>query len=210
MKTLYFKSSYDFIDKIIKTFHTVSEYEGDISIIAKYDEAKQVIEMLIQEELPIVSVRIDRPDDDKYYNEYIITLSDEGIWCEKMFVDGRYLDIESTVTYVLENCSSRVIPHCKAKIVCEVQIGDLFDDEYDCDACEFNDGVCGVCCNESDECVPEKSPEKCVEYSKDDNGDLHGFTASKSDGNSYYGYSVYTTDKLELKDIQSLLQEAGF
>ena len=66
-----------------------------------------------------------------------------------------------------------------------------------------------VGCKDNEKTDKAKKDEH-VEYSKDKDGDLHGFTASKSDGNSYYSYSVYTSDKLSVRDIQSLLQEVGF
>ena len=47
--------------------------------------------------------------------------------------DGKYLTDESTITYILDNCSSKVIPYCKGKIVYEVTVG---DDEDDCDSSE--------------------------------------------------------------------------
>ena len=65
--------------------------------------------------------------------EYLISLNNDGIWCEPMKLDGKYLTDESTITYILDNCSSKVIPYCKGKLVYEVSVG---ADENDCDCSE--------------------------------------------------------------------------
>ena len=74
-----------------------------------------------------------RPECKNYHEEYLISLNNDGIWCEEMKSDGKYLTDESTITYILDNCSSKVIPYCKGKIVYEVTVG---DDEDDCDSSE--------------------------------------------------------------------------
>ena len=73
-------------------------------------------------------------------------------------------------------------------------------DNYECDNRIRNDKIK---CRES-------MQEKHVDYAKDKDGDLHGFSVSKGDRNSYMAYSLYTSDKLSMNDIQSLLQEKGF
>ena len=72
-------------------------------------------------------------DWDNYDAEYIITLYDNSIWCEPMLRENGYLNEEAPVIYVLDNCSSKVIPHCKGKTVYEVSVG---ADEDDCDCSE--------------------------------------------------------------------------
>lgn len=74
--------------------------------------------------------------------------------------------------------------------------------DFDCENCD------------RDECV--RCWEDCAEHgkkvahSKNDGNDMHGFTVSKSDRNSYYSMSFYSTDKLSKRDIQGLIQEVGF
>ena len=68
-------------------------------------------------------------------------MNHNGIWLEKFKrEDGKYLTDESTITYILDNCSSKVIPYCKGKIVYEVTVGIDEDDECDCDECDECDG----------------------------------------------------------------------
>lgn len=101
----------------------------------------------------------------------------------------------SDETYLLDNCSSKIIPICDGSDLYFVNI----EDECDCDeecGCEC---LCG--CHRGD---------SCVEYSKTDDGELHGFTASKLTGNGYHSYNFYTSDNLSKSDIRDMLKELGF
>lgn len=221
MRNLYFDDFEDLACDIADTYDSIKgEDFEDVTIIAKYEEARQIIKELLCLGYDISNIELHEVDWDNYDAEFIITLYDNSIWCEPMLRENGYLNEEAPVIYVLDNCSSKVIPHCKGKTVYEVAVGD-YGDEFDHD---FLDGICVHCCD----CVDEDCPTKCkvgckddektdkakknehVEYSKDKDGDLHGFIASKGDGDSYMSYSLYTSNKLSIRDIQSLLQEAGF
>ena len=151
----------------------VKDEFGDIAIIAKYEEAKEIIAELVCIGHSLVSIRMSRPEWDDYCDEYIISLNHDGIWCEPMKVDGKYISDESTMIYILDNCSSNVIPQCKGNILIEVGIAD--EEECNCDGC------CGCC-----ECNNELAIES------DDN--MHGFTVNRSSENGYSSYSFYSTD----------------
>ena len=221
MKNLYFNDFEDLACDIADRFDRLDkENFEDIAVIAKPNEVKEIFKELVCIGYDICNITYERIDWDGYDDEYVLSMNHEGIWLEKFKRKNGYLNEEAPVIYVLDKCSSKVIPHCKGKTVYEVSVGD-YGDEFERD---FLAGICIDCCD----CVDEDCPTKCkvgckddkktdkakknehVEYSKDKDGDLHGFTASKSDGNSYYSYSMYTSDKLSVRDIQSLLQEAGF
>lgn len=212
MKKLSFYNLEGFCNEVSQWFEKLDKEEfEDIAIIAKYEEAKEIIENLIVNGFIIHSIDIHDGKWEGYVDEYIITLVNVGegneLFCEPMKRDGKYIPDESTIIYVLGNCSSKVIPYCKGKIVYEVSVydeDDEYDDEYDCANCVLDDCIrCG-------ETVKEKLSDECVEYSKDEDGDMHGFTASRSDGNSYFSYSFYTSEKIGMDDIQNILKEMGF
>ena len=133
MKNLYFDDFEDLACDIADNFDMVKDDFGDIAIIAKYEEAKEIIAKLSCIGYSLESLRMSRPECKNYHEEYLISLNNDGIWCEEMKSDGKYLTDESTITYILDNCSSKVIPYCKGKIVYEVTVG---DDEDDCDSSE--------------------------------------------------------------------------
>ena len=133
MKNLYFDDFEDLACDIADKFDMVKDDFGDIAIIAKYEEAKEIIAKLSCIGYSLESIRMSRPECKNYHEEYLISLNNDGIWCEEMKSDGKYLTDESTITYILDNCSSKVIPYCKGNIVFEVTVG---DDEDDCDSSE--------------------------------------------------------------------------
>ena len=133
MENLYFDDFEDFSCVIADTYDSLKgeDYE-DVAIIAKYEEARQIIKELACIGYDLHSIDID-DEVDGYNAEYIITLYDNEIFCEPMLRENGYLTDDSPIMYILDNCSSKVIPYCKGKNVYEVTVG---DDECDCDECD--------------------------------------------------------------------------
>ena len=167
MRNLYFDDFEDLACDIADTYDALDyDDEEDVAIIAKYEEARQIIKELLCLGYDIHSVEI---HDDLWENydaeyvvslydnsvwcepmlrekgyideeygeydaEYIISIYDDEIWCEPMLRENGYIEEDAPVIYVLDNCSSKVIPYCKGKTVYEVTVGD--DDECSCDDCE--------------------------------------------------------------------------
>ena len=136
MKNLYFDNFEDLACDIADRFDELyKENFEDIAVIAKPDEVKEIFKELVCMGYDICNITYERIDWDGYDDEYILSMNHDGIWLEKFKrEDGKYLTDESTITYILDNCSSKVIPYCKGKIVYEVTVGD--DDECDCDDCD--------------------------------------------------------------------------
>ena len=136
MKNLYFDDFEDFACTVADTYDSLKceDYE-DVAIIAKYEEARQIIKELLCIGYDIHSINVIDNEYGEYDAEYIISLYDDEVWCEPMLRENGYLTDDSPVMYVLDNCSSKVIPYCKGKIVYEVTVGDE-DDECGCDDCD--------------------------------------------------------------------------
>ena len=134
MKNLYFENYEDFACAVADTYDSLKcEDFEDVAIIAKYEEARQIIKELICIGYDIHSLEIHDELWENYNSEFIISLYDNELWCEPMLRENGYIDEESPVIYVLNNCSSKVIPYCKGKVVYEVSVG---DDEDGCDCSE--------------------------------------------------------------------------
>lgn len=134
MKNLYFD---DFEDLVCSVADTYDSLEGedfeDVAIIAKYEEARQIIRELLCLGYDIHSINIIDEEYGEYDAEYIISLYGDEVWCEPMLRENGYIDEDAPVIYVLDNCSSKVIPYCKGKNVFEVTVG---EDDCNCDECE--------------------------------------------------------------------------
>ena len=137
MKNLYFDDFEDLACDIADKFDRLDkENFEDVAVIAKPNEVKEIFKELVCIGYDICNITYERIDWDCYDDEYILSMNHDGIWLEKFKrEDGKYLTDESTITYILDNCSSKVIPYCKGKIVYEVTVGNE-DDECDCDECD--------------------------------------------------------------------------
>lgn len=131
MERLEFENYEEFACEIVDTFDLLEDEFGEVSIIAKYKEAKEIIRELLCTGYNVASIDIHNELWENYYDEYIISLNFDGVWCEKFKRDTSYLTDESNVFYIMDNCSSNVIPYCKSKKLYEVCIdeSDNFENE---------------------------------------------------------------------------------
>lgn len=137
MKNLYFDDFEDFACAVADTYDALDgEDFEDVAIIAKYEEARQIIKELICIGYGIGNIELHEVSWDNYDAEFIISLYDNELWCEPMLRENGYLTDDSPVFYIMDNCSSKVIPYCKGKTVYEVTVGTDEDEECDCDKCE--------------------------------------------------------------------------
>ena len=139
MKRLEFNDYEEFACEVADTFDNICKNDDfdDIAIIAHYDEAKQIIREILCLGYGINSIELMNPELGYDDVPYIISVcgidSEHEVWCEPMIRDnGKYIDDESSVIYVLDNCSSEVLKHLDSECIFEVGIGD----ECSCDECE--------------------------------------------------------------------------
>ena len=140
MERLEFNDYEEFACEVADTFDDIRKNDDfdDIAIIAHYDEAKQIIREILCLGYDINSIELKNPELGYYDVPYIISVcgidSENEVWCEPMVRDnGKYIDDESSVVYVLDNCSSEVLKHLDSECIFEVGIG---DEEYECGCSE--------------------------------------------------------------------------
>ena len=141
MERLEFNDYEDFACEVADTFDDICKNDDfdDIAIIAHYDEAKQIIREILCLGYDLNSIELKDPELGYDDVPYIISVcgidSEHEVWCEPMIRDnGKYIDDESSVIYVLDNCSSEVLKHLDSECIVEVGI------DYECG------------CNECDDC----------------------------------------------------------
>ena len=135
MKNLYFDDFEDFSCDIADNFDELNKEEfEDIAVIAKPNEVKEIFKELVCIGYDICNITYERIDWDGYDDEYILSMNHDGIWIEKFKRENGYLTDESAITYILDNCSSKVIPCCKGKNVYEVTVG-IDEDDCECSEC---------------------------------------------------------------------------
>lgn len=204
----------ELLEAMVDVFN-LSDYDDEYPVITaygKYEVIKELLEEFIANGFEINgSICLEDPCSTGYEKEFALYLTEDGVSVCKIFENGRYLNEYPDVAFVHEDCNSKLLKNIESKLVYEFAFDDELEDDYDESCCDDCD--CYECDNRlrsKDNKCDESVLEKYVDYSKDENGDLHGFSVSKGDGNSFMSYSLYTSDKMSMKDIQSLMQEKGF
>lgn len=144
MKQIHFDNYKDLASDISDKYDSLKsddEYK-DVAVIAKYEESRHIVKELLCIGYDIHSILMHDVEYDGYDNEYIISLFDNEIFVEPMLRDNGYISDDSPFMYILDNCSSKVIPFCNGEVVYEVSVG-----ECDCDEC------CECACNDNTECT---------------------------------------------------------
>ena len=214
MKRLEFNDIYEVMDVMSESYDNLcdSDLYPVITAYGKYDVIKELLEEFLADGFEIGGdICLETPDSTGYDKEFILYLTEDGVSVCKAFEYGKYLNDYPDVAFVHEDCNSKLLKNIESRMIFEFAFDYKHDDDNDdlcCDDCDCHE--CDNRIRSNDIKCHETVSNKLVEYSKDYNGDLHGFTVSKGDGDSFMSYSLYTSDKLSLRDIQSLLQEKGF
>ncbi|RHP24358.1 hypothetical protein DWZ63_10405 [Clostridium sp. AF34-13] len=181
----------DKVDDIISIYiNRLYHTDKTIGVIVNKEIAGYILDNLIR--LDETSIKeIDLVD---YMNidEYLVSVDDNGVITVVPIEDFGVLD-KTDIFYIDMDgdIEQNIIDYC----VNENKEVILFGQEDDCD------GNCKNCnCHD----------ETYLRTSEDEDGNTHGFTASRSDGDSYMSYSYYSSDELSHEDIQKMLKAFGF
>lgn len=191
IKTLHFEDYEDFACVVSDAYDRAKSNDeyNSVDVVAKYEDAKEIIRELVGIGYGIAFIdKFGDPEWDGYDDAFVISLLDDEIWCEPVKRNDEYIFVEADVVYIFDDCNSKIVPKIEADEIYEVEIGDF---DYDCENCEYHD-------------------ETYLHTSEDEDGNIHGFTASRSDGDSYMSYSFYSSDELSHEDIQKMLKAFGF
>lgn len=97
-----------------------------INIVAQYQEASEIIRLLIMTgKYPLQYISLEPQDYGGYQDEYYIDIDMEyGISCAEAKIDDRYLTLSSDAVFVLDNCNSAILKHIISDSIYEVEIGE--------------------------------------------------------------------------------------
>ena len=119
--------------------------EISVSVIGTYEGVRAFIkEIMAYDEVEFDSLVIKDPKYNDYYDEYVVDIwNNDGeilFGCEPAKRDGRYLNCEGNVLYLLDDVKQAVLNTCEYDEKYFVIIGE--DEDYceDCDNC--------TCCND--------------------------------------------------------------
>lgn len=176
-----------YIDRL---YHT----DKSVGIIVNKEFAEYILNKVIQiDETSIKEIDL---VDYMNTNEYLLSVDNDGyITCVPIEdfgaldnTDVFYIDMDGDI-------KQDIIDYCVNEDKKVILFGQK-DNDCDCD--------CENCACMSD------TGDTYVHLSDGNDENPHGFTASKSDGNSYVSYSYYTSDELSQSDIERILKAFGF
>lgn len=182
----------DKVDDIVEIYiNRLYNTDKTVGAIVNKEIAEYILDILIR--LDETSIKeIDLVD---YMNigEYLVSVDDNGVITVIPIEDFGVLD-KTDIFYIDMDgdIEQNIIDYCVNEDK-EVILFGQEDDECDgkCENCSAHD-------------------ETYLHTSDDVNGNTHGFTASRSDGDSYVSYSYYSSDELSHEDIQKMLKAFGF
>lgn len=183
---------------------TDSDELSDITVVACYNAAKEIVTNLICMGYKMYDIHLCDPEIDAYFNEYYISLNSDGVWCERAIGDKGYLFTESSLVYVLDDCSSKVLNNIESENIIEVCVGF-------CDECDEHRNK-NVRVGQDDDCNECEFLDDCLKLEKEffDKGsgsieltcdDMPGFSLCKETDNSSTRISFYSTDKDLVKEM---------
>lgn len=133
MKRIEFEYYEDFACNIAEKLDSLQDELGNVSVIAKYVDAKNIIKELLYMGYDIASVNLHKENYEEYFDEYILDITSEEIWCEKFKRGDKYVKAQASAIYIMDNCSSKVITHCESDEIYEVYVDEDDDDEVSID-----------------------------------------------------------------------------
>lgn len=176
-----------YIDHLFNTDKT-------IGLVVNKEFAEYVLNTIVK--FDDVSVKEVNLVDDMNTDEYLLSVDDDG-WVTCVPIE-EYVVLDNTDIFYIDmdgDIDQDIIDYCVNEDKKVILFGQKDDDcDGDCENC--------TCMSDTDNTY--------VHLSDGDDGNTHGFTASKSDGDSYVSYSYYTSDELSHDDIQNMLKTFGF
>lgn len=181
----------DKVDDIVEIYiNRLYHTDKTVGAVVNKEIAEYILDILIR--LDETSIKeIDLVD---YMNidEYLVSVDDGGVITVVPIEDFGVLD-KTDIFYIDMDGDIKqdVIDYCVNEDKEVILFGQEDDCDGDCENCPAND-------------------ETYLHTSEDEDGNAHGFTASRSDGDSYMSYSFYSSDELSHEDIQKMLKAFGF
>ena len=132
--------TFDSIESLCVHYMSVVSCNKFASIIAKYEDAKQIVTELVKLGSIMEFVELTDPLWDGYNDEFVITIfqPENELYCSKLkSSDGEYLHDDSETVFIMGNCNSKLLSYLSGNDIREVAIVED-DDEWDDELCDDN------------------------------------------------------------------------
>lgn len=217
MEQLFYKDVEDLCLNISELYDKVYKDTEflDITIVAKYDTAKQILSEFIYYDFTLYDIELESPDLGIYDCEYYISLmKNKEIYCKKAIgKDGSYLIDEPNIVFVHEDCNSKIL----SKIFSDFDpiIFTLSNEcEEDIECCNCCDGYKKCSCDEHDSNTDDNS-EYCslcdnALYDKCEENNTKRFSFYKNEDGKSINISLHLTDNFGKKELDCILDKLSY
>ena len=194
MKTVNFSDFYEFVDHVVCAYNNIKNVTNEVnvigvSVVSPYSSMIEILNILVKESsFSLYSIEIEDCNVCGYDGDFILQIDPDGnVWVQRTsYESGNTIFCEDNIIFVNEDANSNFIVKNKGENIVCFAISDKDDNE------EFN---------------PDDFKLGGVISCEDE---MHGFTASKTDGNAQMWCSFYSSEKLDKNDYKELLREFGF
>ena len=136
MNRLDFDCPFDLADTITALLGDIDDDYPVISVYGKYDVIKDILEDLIASGVSITNeIELQDYDVAHYDKEFVLYLTKNGVNIEKIWNDDTYYYGGGNISFIHEDCSSKLIKYVDSKTIYEFGYDDE-EDECGCDECE--------------------------------------------------------------------------
>lgn len=143
MNRLDFDCPFDLVDIITALLGDIDDDYPVVSVYGKYDVIKDILEDLIMSGVSIANeIELQDYEVSNYDKEFVLYLTKNGVNVEKTWNNGTYYYGGGNISFIHEDCSSKLIKYVDSKTIYEFG----YDEE---DECECND--CSECTCKKDE-----------------------------------------------------------
>ena len=200
MHTLKCKNIEELVEAVVETYELLHECDRNVSFVAKYDNAKEILKELVFYDYDLKFVELADPELDNYEDEYVISIVCDEVFCEKLKLSGRYCMLSPKFVFFDEDVNSKCIKFFESDMKYEFQItddesSDDADQMIDCHDCDDYD--CDLRCQDE---IPT------VNFDKDGKG----FRYEKSDATGYQSISYRSSEPVSKDDLSDILRKFYF
>ena len=136
MNRLDFDYPFDLADTITALLGDIDDDYPVISVYGKYDVIRELLEDLIASGVSIANeIELQDYDVAHYDKEFVLYLTKNGVNVEKTWNDGAYYYGSADISFIHEDCNSKLIKCVDSKTIYEFGY-DEDEDECDCDECD--------------------------------------------------------------------------
>lgn len=137
MNRLDFDCPFDLVDIITALLGDIDDDYPVVSVYGKYDVIKELLEDLIMSGVSITNeIELQDYEVSNYDKEFVLYLTKNGVNVEKTWNNGTYYYGGGNISFIHEDCSSKLIKYVDSKTIYEFDYNDENEDECNCDECE--------------------------------------------------------------------------